>query len=300
MVNLLQQSEALRREYPFQPRRFRTANGASMSYLDEGPRSTEAVVMLHGNPTWSFYYRHLVTMLSSTHRCIVPDHIGMGLSEKPQDYPYNLSTRIADVETLLQELGIERVHLIVHDWGGAIGFGLATRRPKLIGRIVVLNTAAFLAPVIPPSIALCRTKFPGTLIVRGLNGFARPATWMAMNQRQLSSDEKYGYLAPYGSWADRVAVNAFVKDIPMHGSHPSYAMLAGIEKKLPLLGGHEIKIVWGGADFCFNRYFYERWTGLFPNACSHFIDDAGHYVLEDARAAVLPLVRDFLAPVERR
>ncbi len=125
--------------YPFTPASFRTPSGALMSYVDEGPRGDEAVVMLHGNPTWSFYYRGLVGALSSRTRCIAPDHVGMGLSEKPADYPYTLASRIADIDALVDSLQLRKIHLVVHDWGGAVGFGFATRRPERVGRIVILN-----------------------------------------------------------------------------------------------------------------------------------------------------------------
>src|ERR1051326_3857894 len=175
----------LAREYPFTPKTFLTPRGATMSFLDEGPRSDEAVLMLHGNPTWSFYYRRLVQQLAPKIRCVVPDHIGMGLSEKPGNYDYTLATRISDVEALVASLGLRRVHLVVHDWGGAIGFGFAVRHPEMIGRIVILNTAAFLADDIPFRITVCKWPLIGPLIVRGFNGFAGPAVTMAMHRRQL-------------------------------------------------------------------------------------------------------------------
>ena len=129
--------------YPFAPKSFPTPRGAQMSYLDEGPRTDEAVLMLHGNPTWSFYYRDLVRELSPHLRCVVPDHIGMGLSSKPGHYDYRLANRISDIEGLVDSLGLRRVHLVVHDWGGAIGFGFATRQPERVGSLVIMNTAAF-------------------------------------------------------------------------------------------------------------------------------------------------------------
>ncbi|MCX6943236.1 MAG: alpha/beta fold hydrolase, partial [Opitutales bacterium] len=186
----------LAREYPFTPQAFTTPAGARLSYLDEGPRADEAVLMLHGNPTWSFYYRRLVRDLAPTHRCIVPDHVGMGLSARPEAYDYTLATRIADLEALVAALGVKRVHLVVHDWGGAIGFGFAARHPELIGRIVVLNTAAFASPRLPFRIAVCRWPVLGPLLVRGCNGFAGPATWMAMHRRPLTPVERRGYLFP--------------------------------------------------------------------------------------------------------
>lgn len=284
----------LARLYPFTPRSFTTPRGARLSYVDEGPRTSEAVLMLHGNPTWSFYYRELITALAPTIRCIAPDHVGMGLSDKPADYDYTLVTRIDDVTALVAQLGLTRVHLVVHDWGGAIGFGFATRHPGLIGKLVIQNTAAFASRHIPWRIALCKAPAIGPLLVRGLNGFAGPATWMAMHRRALSPEEKRGFLWPYSSWADRVAVSAFVRDIPMSPAHRSWAALAATEAALPQFRDRPALIVWGGRDFCFNDHFLARWRSLLPAAEVHRITDAGHYVLEDAREQVLPRIVRFL------
>ncbi|MCC7194126.1 MAG: alpha/beta fold hydrolase [Gemmatimonadaceae bacterium] len=283
-------------EYPFRPRTFVTPAGARMSYLDEGGAGDEAVLMLHGNPTWSYYYRHLVRAVSPSLRCIVPDHIGMGASEKPADYAYTLATRIADVEALVASLGLKRVHLVVHDWGGAIGFGFAARHPALIGRIVILNTAAFAVNRIPARIALCKLPGIGPLLVRGLNGFAGPAVWMAMHRRALSADEKRGYLWPYRSWADRVAVSAFVRDIPMQPSHPSWNTLAAVERGFAHFRDRPALVFWGGRDFCFNDLFLGRWREILPQARVNRIAGAGHYVLDDARDEVIPPVTAFLQP----
>jgi haloalkane dehalogenase len=281
-------------EYPFTPRHFTTPGGAQLSYLDEGPRSSEAVLMLHGNPTWSFYYRGLVQAVSPRVRCVVPDHIGMGLSDKPQDYRYTLATRIADIEALVASLGLTKVHLVVHDWGGAIGFGFAARHPEKIGRLVVLNTAAFTAARIPARIAACRVPVFGSLIVRGLNGFAGPATTMAMHRRSLSPAEKRGYLFPYDSWANRVAVSEFVRDIPMESSHPSWPTLLKVEQGLAQFQNHPALIVWGGCDFCFDDHFLGRWREILPQASVERLADAGHYVLDDAREQVVPLAAEFI------
>lgn len=287
--------------YPFTPRSFATLGGARMSYLDEGgagegaagERPTEAVLMLHGNPTWSFYYRDLVKTLAPRLRCIVPDHIGMGLSDKPETYAYTLAQRIDDVAALVASLGLTRVHLVVHDWGGAIGFGFAARHPELIGRIVILNTGAFPSPNIPRRIALCKTRFPGTALVRGLNGFAGPAVWMSMHRRALTPDEKRGFLLPYDNWANRVAVDAFVKDIPMSAAHPTWATLQAVSDGIAQFRAHPVLIVWGGRDFCFDDTFYAEWRARLPDSDALYLADAGHYVLADAQDEVLPRVAKF-------
>lgn len=265
-----------------------------MSYLDEGRREEHAVLMLHGNPTWSYYYRHLVQALSPSRRCVVPDHVGMGLSAKPPDYRYTLETRIADVDALVASLGLKRVDLVVHDWGGAIGFGFAARRPDLIGRIVVLNTAAFAMNRIPARIALCKLPVVGPLLVRGGNAFAWPATWMSMHRRALTADEKRAYLLPYDSWAHRIAVSEFVRDIPMSPRHPSWPALEEAEHALSRFRDRDLLIVWGGRDFCFNDLFLAKWRACFPAARVHRIADAGHYVLEDARDEAVPEIAAFL------
>ncbi len=280
--------------YPFQPHTFATPRGAAMNYVDEGPRSDEAVLLLHGNPTWSFYYRELIKALRPALRCVAPDHIGMGLSEKPEHYDYSLATRIADVEALVASLGLKRIHLVVHDWGGAIGFGFAARHPAIVGKLTVLNTAAFTSKRIPARIALCKAPAIGPLLVCGFNGFAWPATWMSMHRRRLTAAERSGYLLPYDSWANRVAVSAFVRDIPLDASHPSWAALVATERGLAQFRDRPALVIWGGKDFCFNDTFLARWRVELPQAAVHRIADAGHYVLEDAAEEVVPRIVAFL------
>ncbi len=254
--------------------------------------------MVHGNPTWSYYYRHLVTLLSKTHRVIAIDHLGCGLSDKPQDYPYQLQNHMDNLEALLRQLRITSYSLIVHDWGGAIGLGVAGRNPVALEKLVILNTAAFRSQRIPWRIRLCRWPLIGPLLVRGLNGFAAPAVFMAVTRR-LRPEVARAYLAPYDSWRNRVAVDAFVRDIPLDPAHPSFATLQHVEEGLEVLaaGAIPVLICWGGRDFCFNDHFYREWRARFPRADCHYFKDAGHYVLEDALPRIRPLLEDFFAGV---
>jgi pimeloyl-ACP methyl ester carboxylesterase len=294
MVTLAKLPDWLRRLYPFEPKTF-ACGQARMSYVDEGPRADEAVLLLHGNPTWSFYYRELIgALVRAGWRCVAPDHIGMGLSDKPQEYPYCLGTHIENITGLVAHLGLRRVHLIVHDWGGAIGFGWAARHPDQVGRIVILNTAAFPAPQMPLRIRLCRTPLVGEWLVRGFNGFARSATRMAVHRRPLAADVKRGYLFPYDSWANRIGVARFLADIPKGAGHPSRAPLEDAYRGLDRFKGHPVMIAWGGADFCFNDWFFSRWKEILPQAAIHYFSDAGHYVLEDAGEEIVPLVNVFI------
>jgi haloalkane dehalogenase len=186
------------------------------------------------------------------------------------------------------------VHLVVHDWGGAIGFGWAVRHPDKVGRIVILNTAAFPSPQMPLRIRLCQTPLVGEWLMRGLNGFVGAATWMAVNCRPLAADVKRGYLFPYDSWANRIGVARFVADIPMRAGHPSRALLEETYRGLNQFIKNPVMIAWGGADFCFNDWSFTRWQKILPRAAVHYFSDAGHYVLEDAGEVIVPEIVAFL------
>ena len=287
-------SPAVQALYPFTPKDFAALSGR-MSYVDHGPRDGRPVLLLHGNPSWSFLWRDLILKLAAQgRRVIAPDHVGMGLSARPDRF-LRLADRIADVEALIAHLGLKEFDLGVHDWGGAIGFGVAGRRPERVGKILVTNTGAFLSDRIPARIALCRAPLIGRFIVQGLNGFAWPATWMSV-VKPLSPAAKAGFLAPYGSISVRRAVADFVADIPMEAEHPTRTVLAAVEASLGGLKGKPMLLCWGMRDFCFDRAFLEGFTDRFPAARPLLFTDAGHYVLEDAGEAALGPIGAFFGP----
>lgn len=280
--------------YPFEPRTLPLNNGARLRYLDEGPREAPVVVMVHGNPTWSFFFRALVLALRGRFRCIVPDHLGCGLSDKPQDADYTLAGHLDNLGALMDALGIRRAHLVVHDWGGPIGLGMARRRPGWIDRLVVFNTAAFPSRRIPKRIAVCRLPWLGALLVRGFNVFSGAAIHLAV-ARPLAPAVRAGYLAPHRSWADRVAVHRFVRDIPLAPNHRSNAEVEAIGQSLAGLAGRPALVVWGGRDWCFDDVFLEEWRRRLPAARVVRLADAGHWLLEDDPATVAREVQAFLA-----
>ncbi len=284
--------ESLREIYPWKSH---WANVPGLSekaqhYIDEG--SGDAILMLHGNPTWSFYYRELIRFFSERYRVVVPDHIGSGLSEKPEKWTYRLEDHIGNIERLVEKLNLKNITLVIHDWGGAIGMGFATRHPELVKRLVILNTAAFYLKDIPKRIQFCRIPLLGEWFVRQLNGFAYPATWMASVQG-LPESVKQGYLYPYNSYQNRVGVSRFVRDIPLETDHPTYATLRKIEENLKKLNLPTL-ILWGGQDFCFHKAFFERWKQIYPHARAVWFENAGHYVVEDAKDQVLSEIQLFL------
>jgi haloalkane dehalogenase len=264
-------------------------------YLDEG--QGDVLLLVHGNPTWSFHWRKLVLALRDRYRLIVPDHIGCGLSDKPWPYPYRLGQHVANLLQLVESLDLRRITLVGHDWGGAIGLGAAVRAPQRFSRFVLFNTAAFRDRRMPWRIRVCRTPILGRLLVQGLNGFLRAALRMATARPKewLTPAVRAGYLAPYDRWRSRVAIYHFVRDIPLSPRHPSYAALAEIEAGISQFRDRPMQLIWGLRDWCFTPHFLERFLETFPQAQAHRLAHAGHWVVEDAIEEVVPLLQTFLA-----
>ena len=270
-----------------------------MHFLDEGPRDAPIVLMVHGNPTWSFYYRNLVLALRDRYRCIVPDHIGCGLSDKPGDskYSYTLARRISDLGALMDHLQPKTViHMIVHDWGGMIGFGWATERPEQIGNMIIGNTAAFPLPPekkLPAALWLVRNTKLGALLVQGLNAFSGIAARVAF-KRPVSAEVRKAYTGPYDSWDNRIATLRFVQDIPLEPDDPGYKIVQTTESRLPELAGQPCLLAWGLKDFVFDRHFLKQWKLIFPHAQVLEYPDYGHYIFEDGGQALTQVISDFM------
>ena len=284
-----------RRLYPFESH-YASLSGLRCHYLDEG--RGETLVLIHGNPTWSFYFRNLITALRDSYRLIAPDHIGCGLSEKPgQDrYSYRLQSRIDDLEDLLGQLEIKTdITLVVHDWGGPIGLGYAGRHLQSIKRLIIFNTGAFLpkGKQLPWQLRAVRDTKLAAILVRAFNAFSLAATVIG-SSNGLAPDVKRAYRAPYNSWRNRIATLRFVQDIPLKPQDPSFAHLDLLDNTLKQLGHVPALICWGERDFVFDRHFLNRWRTYLPQAEVHAFADAGHLVMEDAAAEIIPIVRRFL------
>ena len=293
---VVERNSSWRSLYPFTSH-FMQLGPLRYHYLDEGKSSgtREVLLMVHGNPTWSFYWRNLILALRERYRIIAVDHIGCGLSDKPAAYPYTLSQHIDNLLACIDQLGIHSITLFGHDWGGAIGLGAAVRRPELFARFVLFNTGAFPPPRVPRRIAACRIPWLGEWGVRRLNLFAWGALHMATEAPQgLRGAVRDGILAPYDSWENRIGIHRFVCDIPFTRKHPTYAVLDDIERRLPELGRHASQFIWGMRDWCFTPACLERLLPAFPTAEVHRLTDAGHWVVEDAIDRVIPLVQSFL------
>jgi haloalkane dehalogenase len=284
--------------YPFAGR-FLERPAGKLHYLDEG--AGDPVVMLHGNPTWSFYYRNLVLALRGQYRCVVPDHIGCGLSDKPPEtlYDYSLKSRIDDLEALLDHLGLrENLTLVLHDWGGMIGMGFAARHPERVKRLVVSNTGAFPLPRtkrFPWSLWLGRNTRLGAWLILKRNAFCRAAASWCVTRKPLPPDVRAMYLQPYDSPEHRVAVLKFVRTIPLRPTDAGYDIVSDTASSLEKFRAVPTLLLWGMKDFVFDRHFLAEWQRHFPHAETHTWPDCGHYLLEDATDEVIMRVKDFLA-----
>jgi haloalkane dehalogenase len=271
-----------------------------MHYLDEGARDAPPVLMLHGNPTWSFYYRNLVQALRQTHRCIVPDHIGCGLSDKPSpsQYDYRLASRIEDIESLMGHLQLEQpLTLVVHDWGGMIGMAWAVRHPEQVNKLVIMNTAAFPIPAekrLPPALALARNSRLGAWLVLRLNAFSGMAARIAF-KKPVSSEVRKAYTGPYDSPANRIATLRFVQDIPLDKNDPGFDILLNTAEHLGQFKGFPCLIAWGERDFVFDQPFLDTWLKTYPEAEVLRLADCGHYILEDGGPALVDAIKEFIA-----
>ena len=275
--------------------------GHTMAYVDEG--TGPPVLLVHGNPTWSFYYRSLLAALPPLGlRAIAPDHIGMGRSDKPSAsaYPHTLSRRVADLGEFIDGLGLtEPISLVVHDWGGAIALSWAVDHVDQVDKLLVLNTGAFPLPQakgIPWTLATARLPVVGDFAVRRLNAFSLGALSLGSARLLLPAEARAGLLAPYDSPEHRVAVSQFVQDIPVRASDPSYPVLARTEQRLHLLADKPAVVCWGMKDPVFDEVVLEHLLTFLPEAEVHRYADAGHYVLEDAADRIVPLATRLLAP----
>lgn len=267
-----------------------------MHYVDEG--EGEPVVFVHGDPTWSYLYRNLIKPLSSQRRCIAPDLMGMGKSSVPDEpYPYRLSHHIENLESLFLQLDLANITLVLHDWGGPVGLGFATRYPERVKRLVLMNTWAF-APwpggEFPKLLQMIRSE-RGEKFVLEKNGYVRNALLgTTFHQENLTEGVLNAYLAPFPTPASRLALLCWTRDIPVAASDPSFPTMQAIEQRLALLADKPVLLVWGMQDPVLPESVLRRWQAIYPQATVHEIGDASHFLQEDAPTRIIDWLKVFL------
>jgi haloalkane dehalogenase len=283
--------EEIQSEYPFKSN-FMKVKSYNYHYIDEG-NGDETLLMVHGNPSWSFLYRKLILEFRKNYRVIAPDHLGCGLSDKPQDFPYRLETHIDNLETFFLSLNLDKITLVMHDWGAIIGMGLAVRHPEKIARLVILNSTAFSTPWIPIRLMPLRVPWLGDKLVRSMNLYLRSSIHMSA-RKTLPSIVRKGFLFPYQTYNDRIAILRFVQDIPVDPEHVSFEVLLEIEHGLWMFREMPVCILWGMKDWCFSRHHLNRWCLYYPQAKVCKLENSGHYLLEDEGEKAIDFMRKFL------
>lgn len=279
-----------RTEYPFEARFFETDAGR-MHYVDEG--AGLPLLMVHGTPTWSFLYRHLIKNLSAEHRVIAPDLPGFGLSEKPAAVSYRPEDQARRLEALVEHLGLTDVTLIVHDFGGPIGLSYGIRHPENVRALVLFNTWLWsLEGNRKTKVASKLFGGPiGRMLYKRLNFSARVILKAAYGDKsKLTPEIHRHYLGPFPSASDRQAPWVYARELI--GSSDWYG---GLWRRADRLRGKPALILWGMKDPTFSEADLERWSAFFTHAEVTRFPDAGHFVQEERVGQLGPAIREFLA-----
>jgi len=280
--------------------------GHRMNYVDEG--EGETLLMLHGNPTWSYLYRHMIRDLSRDYRCVALDHLGYGLSDKPPRADYSMEAHIRRLGVFVEKLGLSKITLVGQDWGGIIGLTYASRNKERFARLIPMNTTGFL-PRSPAEFRACMGAwaFPylwaykvpglGRKMAVDWNLFLTAGMRLGTHNTRQRITEKVmrGYLYPFQQPHDRTAILRSVRQVPMGPQDRVWWLLRGTEKRLQ---GWDVqtRVIWGMKDPVFVPWFIQRFEELLPNhAPSLRIDTAGHFLQDDEPEIIIQGVREFLA-----
>jgi haloalkane dehalogenase len=272
--------------YPFEDR-YADLDGACVHYIDEG--SGPPLLLMHGNPAWSFLYRQIVVGLRDRFRCIAPDYPGFGLSAAPAGYGYTAAEHARVIEQLILQLDLRDVTMMVQDWGGPIGFACATSHPERFARFVIGNTWAW--PKSDPGTQVFSRLLGGPIggyLIQQRNFFVEQILRRAVQRRTLSDVEMGAYRGPFPTVESRRPMYVFPREIL--AARP---WLGEIERALPSLRDRPALIVWPTKDQAFGTRERERWQQVFPTHRLVVLEGAGHYMQEDAPGEIVAAVRDW-------
>ena len=279
-----------RNAYPFDSHELDLAGGARMHYVDQGVGAP--ILFVHGTPSWSFEWRHLIRGLAHRNRCVAPDLVGFGLSNRPRDFPYTPAAHAGALAEFVEQLGLEDLTLVVHDFGGPIGLPLALAERSPVRRVVIINTWLWsLAgdPELERAARIAGGKL-GKFLYRWANLSLRaimPAAWA--DRKKLTPAIHAQYLAPFPDRWSRGAV-LWPLAHALLGSSRYYESLWA--RRAPLLD-LPVLILWGMKDPALKPALLERWTESLPGATIVKLP-TGHWPHEEAPAAVVEAVRSFV------
>ena len=278
-----------RDSFPFRSRHFDSGDG-SMHYVDEG--SGAPIVLVHGTPTWSFLYRHLIHGLSARHRVVAAAHLGFGLSEKPEGAPYRPEDHARRLAALIEHLGLSDITLVVHDFGGPIGLSYAIAHPERVARLVLFNTWMWSLEGDPAVVRGSRIAagWLGRFLYRRLNLSPKMLIPRVMgDRRKLTADAHRHYVDVFRTPAERTAPWVLARELLASG--PWYDRLWG---QRHLLSGKPMLLLWGMKDPAFGPAYLERWRRAFPRAVAVTFQSAGHFVQEEEGGALVPIIERFV------
>ena len=272
--------------YPFVSH-FEDINGSRVHYLDEG--AGPPLILLHGNPTWSFLYRDVIAGLRDHYRCIAVDYPGFGLSRAAPGYGYTPAEHAQVLEDLIVRLDLREATLMVQDWGGPIGLAVATRHPDRFSAFVIGNTWAWPKSDLGTQMfsRLLGGPVGGWLILRR-NFFIERIIPAGVRRKKLPDVVMNAYRGPFPTPESRRPMHVFPREILA-----SRAFLAEIESKLAGVGDRPALIVWGTKDFAFRGTERDRWESVFPRHHTVLLEGAGHYIQEDAAQDIVAAIRDW-------
>jgi haloalkane dehalogenase len=262
-----------------------------MSYVDEG--EGETLLLIHGTPTWSFEYRHVIGAFSSRFRCIAPDHLGFGRSSRPTGFAYSPEAHAAALHEFVERLALDRITLVVHDFGGPIGLPLALEKNSRIARVVIINTWAW--PIDDDPQMARGARLIGGALGRFLYRYANASLKLIMpsaygDRRKLTPEIHAQYLEVFEDRDARVLVlHALAKSLLASRAH-----FQSLLDRLDALHRIPVLIIWGMKDSAFKPYQLARWRSLLPHATVVEIAGAGHWPHEEEPALVIAAMERFL------
>jgi haloalkane dehalogenase len=278
-----------RQEYPFEPHFFKTPAG-NMHYVDEG--AGDPIVFVHGNPAWSFEFRRLIRGLSGAYRCIAPDLIGFGLSDKPAGWSYLPGEQANNLDLFLESLSLENITMVVGDWGGPIGLSYAIHHPEKIKNLVITNTwlwsvrsdwyfqafSAFMGGPVGRWLIRNHNFFAGSLM-RSLFG----------DKSRLTPEIHNQYLMAISTPDERKGCWVFPGQII-----GSSDWLQSLWDKREVMQGKRLLIAWGMKDIGFRKKELDTWIHAFPRAKVIRFEDAGHFIAEEKPEELTREIQDLI------
>ncbi len=289
MDRLFLKDETFEGTFPFKPN-YQEINGFQMHYIDEG--KGEPIVCLHGQPTWGYLYRKFVVSLTKHNRLIVPDHMGFGKSDVPENLPYTLAQHIDNLKKLVLGLNLKDITLIVQDWGGPIGFGFAVDHPERIKRLIIMNTSVgVMKEGAKPWYAFAEEKGIYEKFMKDTSNMIKMGMF---NKNKITPIMLKAYQAPFPGDEYCKGALAFPKDIPIGNSHPSSAAMMHVRNNLQVLSGKTKILIWGAKDLVFPKWMTKWWNKIYPHIETHVLENAAHFLQEDAPEEIIQLIKKFL------